>query len=357
MTAYFDRLNYSLGDEDSRLEYAVAEATGARSFLCVAGSGARAAPFLALEPELLTCVDVSKRQLAMAQVRLRALTRLGHDDFCCLMGYRPSSASVRADLLARIAEDPNRVLLDLGLRAGAVPQLAYVGRFERTLRSFSSVIRKVLPERIGELVGVEPGEPGYDELVRAAFPKTRWNALVWLLGNASLLNAVLYRGAFPAKQTADSHYVEYSSVMARILERVGTKRSLFMQMLLFGRLEAPSDCLMEADPSLFGRMAGGASGCRIEFEQADLGGAGASQAYDFVSASDVLSFATPEAAPGMLDAMAARCRIGGTIVLRAHLRVPPPPPGGFRDVTQEFSELVRDEGTQLWNVAVYRRAA
>lgn len=355
MTAYFDRLNYSLGDEDSRLEYAVAEAFGAKRILCVAGSGTRATPFLALSPELLTCVDVSERQLAMARVRLRALERLGHDDFCVLMGYRESSSASRTNLLARIVDDPDAELQGLGLKAGQVPPLAYVGRFERTLRSFSTIIRKVLPQRIDELVNFEPGLPDYDDLLRTAVPRRRWNALVWTLGNARLLNAVLYGGAFPAKQTVNSYYAEYSSAMERIFERVGPRRSSLMQMLLFGRLKDPSACLLEADASCFNRMTRGASGCRIEFAHADLAEAATSASYDLVSASDVLSFTRPEATWEMLAAIASGCRIGGVIVLRAHLRLPPPPPAGFVDVSENFREPIRDEGTQLWNVAVYRR--
>src|SRR5688572_29069221 len=76
----FSGLNYSLGNEDCRVETRLlAPNTG--HVVCVAIGGSQLVPFLSRRPKAVTFVDISKDQLLFAELRLKLLQMLSFDEF------------------------------------------------------------------------------------------------------------------------------------------------------------------------------------------------------------------------------------------------------------------------------------
>ena len=83
---YFDDLNYTLGNEDSSLEYNLLP-KDTKHVLAIAGSGSRILPLLAKHPKKLTCIDTSSLQLYLTELRIETLRSLEYDKFLAFWGY------------------------------------------------------------------------------------------------------------------------------------------------------------------------------------------------------------------------------------------------------------------------------
>ena len=89
--SYFNKLNYTLANEDTRMELDMLE-PGVGHVLCVAGSGGRVLPLLAKGPKRMTCVDLSQPQLYLVELRIESCRALTHKEFLSFWGYPPSPA-------------------------------------------------------------------------------------------------------------------------------------------------------------------------------------------------------------------------------------------------------------------------
>ena len=111
MSEYFESLNYTLSNEDSRIEYALCS-ENLEAVFCIGGSGARVLPLVARNPRTLDVCDLSAEQLALVELRIQAARALTRDEFLFLLGYRgglPGDTNVGDDRLALF----NRVELSI----------------------------------------------------------------------------------------------------------------------------------------------------------------------------------------------------------------------------------------------------
>src|SRR3989338_1180287 len=83
---YFDSLNYTIGNEDTMLELEILPEEAQHVF-AVAGSGSRIIPLLVKNPRFITCIDSSKEQLSITELRIATLRELNYDDFLTFWGY------------------------------------------------------------------------------------------------------------------------------------------------------------------------------------------------------------------------------------------------------------------------------
>src|SRR3954464_1160170 len=100
---YFNTLNYTLANEDTSLELNVLP-KGVPHLMAVAGSGGRVLPLLAKFPKKVSCVDLSKEQLFLTELRLESLRVFSHREFLSFWGYPPCPAEPheRKSLFKRI---------------------------------------------------------------------------------------------------------------------------------------------------------------------------------------------------------------------------------------------------------------
>ncbi|MDB5820171.1 MAG: putative transferase [Rhizobacter sp.] len=354
MSGYFSQLNYSLGDEDSRLELSVMPA-GLPHAVTIAGSGGRVLPLLARSPRQLTCVDMSVAQLAMTSLRLACLERFDRDTYLRFMGYRPMSPAERESRFYDIslAEVERRVLKRVMTRESFGPVI-YTGRFERTLRRLS-VLNRVLVGPLGRAIFDAPTLAAQQAFFREQFPRRRFALVTRLLGNASVLNALLYRGAFPARNIEGSAAKFYDALFHRLLFDLPVRESFFLQLLFLGRIEFEEGMPAECEADIFEAAKAGLRNARVELVRGDLvRSLQGLRRVGFVSASDVPSFMPDPAAHAFLQSIRPTLSDGATVVTRGHLRVVSPRLEGFRDITSAHAESLTAERTQLWHVNIYR---
>ncbi|WP_277759977.1 DUF3419 family protein [Pseudomonas sp. A34-9] len=358
MADYFERLNYALGDEDTALEYAILP-EHARHVVAVAGCGGRVLPLLARHPARMTCVDISAPQLAFTRLRFALLGQTDHQSFMDFMGYRPDTSVTRRKSIFRHLDLPpldRRWLADLfHSRHWQAP--VYQGAFEQTL------------QRLAKVNGLFTGKAGrgifqFRDLAeqsayyRSHFPLRRWKAVVALLGNAAVLNSLLYRGAFPRNNLGISSREVYLELFHTLFTTQVVRESFFLQMLFFGELRYPQGFPLECDPQLFQQARKALRECELNVVQGDIFDCVATcRDIDFVSLSDVPSFLPAKVGIDVLQRLRPALSEDALTVIRGHLHVVRPHYEGFCDVSAEYQEAIAREKTQLWRVQVYRQTS
>lgn len=357
MHGYFSSLNYSIGDEDARFELGLLP-EGARQVIAVACSGGRVLPLLAKQPKRLVCVDVSPGQLAMTRLRLALLAGLERDDFLLFMGYREGMAAAQRQAVLADLDLPRadrRMLMGMFAAVGWQAPI-YAGRFEQMLRRLHKLVHAITGKagrRIFETGSMEQQRVYY----MTRFPQRRWKLAVALLGNAAVLNSLLYRGEFPRNNLGISSFQRYSQIFESLFTRIPAKDSFFLQMIFLGRLVHESGFPVECEGEVYDRAKRGLLGCDIEFVRSDLSDLVERRAdVDFVSASDVPSFMPDAPARAFLQRMRPGLAHGAMVVLRGHMRITQPDDAGFVEVTRQYDDAMAQERTQLWRMHVYRRS-
>ncbi|RON59875.1 DUF3419 family protein [Pseudomonas fluorescens] len=356
MADYFERLNYALGDEDAALEYAILPKR-AGHVVGVAGSGGRLLPLLARKPARMTCTDISAPQLAFTRLRFALLKQTDHESFMDFMGYRTGTLTTRRQAIFQHLDLPRadrRWLADL-FQARRWQAPIYMGAFEQTL------------QRLAKINGLFTGQAGraifqYSHLgeqtdyYRTRFPRKRWRAVIALLGNAAVLNSLLYKGAFPANNLGISTRDAYLQIFHALFTTQIVRKSFFLQMLFFGELRYPQGFPLECDPKIFKRACEAQQQCEMRVVQEDiLDCVSSHRNVDFVSLSDVPSFLPDVAGAAVLQRLRPSMAENALTVIRGHLHVIQPDCAGFCDVSGDHQAAIAREKTQLWRVQVYRR--
>ncbi|HEU4538288.1 MAG TPA: DUF3419 family protein [Polyangiaceae bacterium] len=356
--AYFDgQLNYSLGDEDTSVELA-ALPEGARHVVAIAGSGGRALPLLARGPARLTCVDVSGPQLALTELRFAALRALERDEYVAFLGYppRPMAPSERERCFRRLAFSAGaRDALARLFAANGWGPIAYLGRFERAMAQLAKVNGFVTGAAGARLF--DAADLGAQRAYLAAsFPQARFRAVVRLLGNAAVLNSLLYKGEFPKKNRPESAYAIYRDIFDRLFTRAPARASYFLQLVFFGRLRYPEGNPVECDPATYDRARRALGEAEVSFVAGDVLDVvrRAETPVDFLSLSDVPTFFQGPLETGFLQQLRPGLARGALVVSRGHLRLMSPALAGFEDVTSSYQEVIDRESTQLWKIQIYR---
>jgi S-adenosylmethionine-diacylglycerol 3-amino-3-carboxypropyl transferase len=358
MADYFERLNYALGDEDTALEYTILPEQ-ARHVLGVAGCGGRLLPLLARHPARLTCADISAPQLAFTRLRLALLEQTDRQSFMDFMGYRPETSVARRKSIFRLLDLPlldRRWLADLfHSRHWQAP--IYQGAFEQTLQRLAK-INGLFTGKAGRAIFQFRDLGEQSAYYQSRFPLKRWKAVIALLGNAAVLNSLLYRGAFPRNNLGISSREVYLDIFHTLFTTQVVRESFFLQMLFFGELRYPQGFPLECDPQVFQQAHKAQQQCRLTVVQGDIFDCASSCTdVDFVSFSDVPSFLPAEVGMDVLQRLRPALGEDALTVIRGHLHVVRPDSAGFCDVTAQFQDAIAREKTQLWRVQVYRQTS
>jgi S-adenosylmethionine-diacylglycerol 3-amino-3-carboxypropyl transferase len=358
MAEYFKRLNYALGDEDTALEYAILP-EHARHVVGVAGCGGRVLPLLARRPARMTCADISAPQLAFTRLRFALLAQTDHDSFMDFMGYRSGTSAIRRQSIFQQLDLPpsdRHWLADLfHSRHWQAP--VYMGAFEQTLQRLAK-INGLFTGKAGRAI-FQCGDLGEQAAYYSShFPLKRWKAVVALLGNAAVLNSLLYRGAFPRNNLGISSREVYLGIFHTLFTTQVVRESFFLQMLFFGELRYPQGLPLECDPQVFRQARKALQECDLSVVQGDIFDCVARcRDVDFVSLSDVTSFLPPADGSRVLQRIRPALSTHALTVIRGHLHVVRPDCKGFCDVTMQYQDALAREKTQLWRVQVYRQTS
>ena len=360
--SYFNKLNYTLANEDTALELGVLpERT--RHVVAIAGSGARVLPLFASGPEIVTCSDRSPAQLALTQLRVESVRALDQQDFLTFWGY-PTREGIRLRPEERQAifdslplSDEARAALRPHFEAAAWDSILYSGSWETAMASLARMVTRVMGKKARAFFECRtPAEAS--SFLAASFPHARWSLLVALLGNASVFNALLYKGRHPRKNVRETYYGYYRRSFDRLFRQAPARQNFFLQLIMLGRLEFTEGLPLEADPAIFDAMKAGIRAAEIRYVEGDVLDtlALARPAVGLVSLSDVGSYFDRRTESGFLQRLGPGLEPAGRVVCRYYFRIPENlDTAGFEDATGEFSDLIAAERTQVYRIHVWKR--
>lgn len=352
---YFSRLNYTLANEDTSFELALLPERVDHIF-SVTGSGGRVLPLLAKNPKQVTCVDLAVEQLYLAEMRFQSVLQLQHSEFLRFWGYptqfSPISAEDRRDIFQRLKLSANaRVFLEktfLELNWGS---LLYRGRWEQTFKKLSR-LNRLLTGKKGTRIFEAKSKQEQLEYWQSRFPMNAWKSVLFLSGNASVFNMLLYKGSFPKKNIPESMFHFYVNTFDHLFRNTLARENFFLQLSFFGKIIHPEGCPVECKADVFAKAKEALKNTQINYVHGDVIEQikQCEEPIDFLSFSDVPSYFSGERERTFLSDIRDRLRPGAKVIIRNYLHVPEGTDySGYRDITGDYEKEALAE-----KVGVYR---
>lgn len=351
---YFRNLTYSLGDEDANVELSLVDKEGA-CLLGIAGSGARMLPFLSKKPKVLCLIDVSMEQIELSKLRLKTLDRFSYEEYCEFWGYKYISPEKRKALFLSLNID-NSYLLKLFAK-NKWKEPIYYGKFEKSLLAISKVMKLLVGKKSLKIFDTKNLEEQV-AFYNTAFSKKKFNRVVFLLGNANFLNAILYKGSFPKKNIANSYYYNFKKVFNRIFTETYVRDSYFIQLVLLGKVHY-YQTIPEVNEKIFNLSKQNIKECNVMFINGDLGEQSEKikTKFDYISLSDVPSFLKEEKIDTLLKDMDLLVKDGSKIVYNGFLRQISflNEYATFSDETHQYKDAIKKDSTKLWKYTILEK--
>lgn len=360
---YFNQLNYSLGNEDTAIDVEIVRRLGSKNVFSVAGCGGRALPLLEYCHNL-TMVDFSSYQLALSRLRLELYRKVDWVDYCLFFEYPPFQGQDnryrRRDIFASLElQEADRSFFRAVFEELNWGSLLYAGSWERTFQKLSKALRVILGKNYDALFEFQK----LDEQVhffKNEFNKVRWNSLLFLLGNKSVFNALLYKGDFISKNEPESHFEYYKQSFEKLFTHSLARESFFAHLCFYGKIIHSDGNPIEAKKNNFSAVKEKACGTsEILFSQGDLVEILASDEhankYDFLSLSDVPSYFSGDTERQFLQKIKPSLNEKGVICLRNYLRTPEADYSGFEDITDQFKDLYGLEKVGVYRFQIFQK--
>lgn len=356
---YFESLNYTIGNEDTSLEFKILPENVNHVF-AVAGSGSRIIPLLAKSPHFITCVDLSEKQLSFAELKIATLRALDYEDFLAFWGYPPQfmlpskrrSIVNNLDIFSR-----TRKVISLFFEKSDWEHILYSGKWEKTFQRLSGINRKIVG---GKGLGIFNCQTikEQEEYLKTKFPRKAWSFAVFLLGNAIVFNALLYKGNFPKKNLSESLHSFYMKKFDLLFKQGPARENYFLQLLFFGELLFPEGLPLECNREIFLKAKTGLRKAQIKYILGDaiIEAEKSSPPIDFLSLSDIPSYLKPPQEQDFLQDIKINICPGGIVVNRYYLRTPENlDTDGYQNVTDNFKKAISKEKIQMYSFAIYQK--
>lgn len=356
---YFQNLNYTFGNEDTTLEYSILPKNSHHVF-SIAGAGSRVLPLFAKHPKNVTCVDISESQLYLTELRIESMRVLEHSKYLSFWGYPPFQISPeeREKMFQKIhLSDKARYFNKILLEKYNWESILYIGSWERTFAKLSKLIN-FLMGRYSNLFFKYTKEEDYQQFIKNDFPKKRLSFITSLLGNASIFNALLYKGKFPKKNTSGSMKEFYFNSFNDLLHKGPPRSNFFLQIIFFGKLLYEEGNPLECQESFYNQAQQGIKNAKIkylvgdcveELERSKL-------AVDFLSFSDISSFFPSELEKNYLQRISNSLSTNCIFVERRYLHIPKDvDEAGYKDITNNYMDIIKQEKTQMYDIKILKK--
>lgn len=361
--AYFDTLNYTLSNEDTRVEAALIGDRPKKVF-SICGSGARVLPLLAKNPEVLDCVDLSKEQLMLCELRLAAARALTNDEYLFFLGYRggiPSDSTGdddRRELFGRLDLTPEtRAFWNDRSAAWAPRGFIFLGRWESHFQKLGRIFRQ------GLRLDMRPIFEAHSISEQLELFDKHWRPLVFstflkVAASEYVFNKFLYKGHFSGaserrtESRAPSKFIEEE--FTRIFTTTLVRKNYFMQILFLGGILYEEGLPLEAQASTLSAVR--KSKTRVNYRQENLLDVLKGSSYDFISLSDTISYLPADAASGVLQCLGVETPPGATAVIRSFLRKPARiDSSGWTELTEKNEWARKLDTTAVYEFEIYRK--
>lgn len=366
--AYFENLNYTLSNEDTRVEHGLLR-EGAAAVMAIAGSGARVLPLLARNPARLDVVDLSREQLLLCELRIAAARRLSRPEFLYFLGYRggldsgepcgKDQGDDRYEIFRSLKlGEECREFWESTRERWAPRGFILLGKWENHFQKLGQIFRKGFRMSFLPIFEAHTLEE-QQELYRKHWRPWLVRNFLRVVASEYVFNRFLYKGHFsgtkgratesrPPWQFLDDEF-------RRIFTTTLVRKNYFMQVLFLGRIYFEEGLPLEAQPLTLERVK--AVSTEVAFHQADLVSAVGRAPYEFYSLSDTISYLPEETARGILTLLHSESPAGSVAVIRSFLRAPliEPVSGWSRDEEAERKAALLD-GTSVYQFHVFGRS-
>jgi len=359
---YFSDLNYSLGNEDTKVEYEMVRRLKPNTIISVCGSGSRTLPLLASSPQKMICVDLASQQLGLLRLRIEVLKKLSYDEFLKFWGYAPyANTSLNRNERKAMFEKLSLLASDWEyfyhlFTKNDWDTILYEGKWEKTFFIFSRFVYLMLKERRGELFECKTLLL-QKEYIKKKFPRWRWTFILFILGNRSMFNTLLYKGQFVKKNIPKGYLKFYIDAFNYLFNQILARENFFLQICFLGKIMFREANILEAERVCFDEMKSNLNQQSTEIieVQGDLIQTICSyEQVDFISMSDVPSYFSGEQEKNFLQTIKSSLLPGAILVLRNYLRVPECDQGGYEDVTDQYRDLIAQEKVQVYQFCILR---
>ena len=360
-TQYFSDLNYSLGNEDTNFEYQLCQQLRPKKIVSVAGSGGRALPLLSFGAESLIALDLSQQQLFLTSLREQTYRQFSYEEFLQFWGYPPCQDSThlkeRQELFFKLQLSPEvRSYFSSYFERLNWGSLLYQGKWEKTFATLSKIMKKIMGKEGSKILEFD-NLAKQQEYYHTKFSHWRWSLVLFLLGNKTVFNALLYKGSFIKKNVPESHYEYYKGAFDNLFSKQLAAESFFLQLCFYGKLRDVRSVPIEARRESFDKIKESlAAGCQVATVQQDiLSYLKEQKEVDFVSLSDVPSYFSGATEFNFLQDIRPSLNPGALVVVRSYLRIPSADSSGYSDESQHYQALAQQEKVQMYRIAVFKK--
>jgi S-adenosylmethionine-diacylglycerol 3-amino-3-carboxypropyl transferase len=355
---YFTGLNYTLGNEDTSVEIGIVNLVKPKKVFSICGSGGRCLPLVSSETEQLVLSDLSKEQLQLADLRHSTYKELEHDDFLKFWGYFPyrddDNCDFRKKIFYSLDLDPEtksffeKVFLELNFQS-----VLYLGKWERTFQILSNINKMLLGSDFDKMMRFDNL---HDQIsyYQSQFPLLKWKTVIFMLGNKSLFNALLYKGDFIEKNSKLTHFEYYFNAFHRLFTNDLAKNSFFLQLCFYGKIKSFEGVPVEASLDTFVNVK--KSIAAIDYINQDFVSylAQGKNKFDFLSLSDVPSYFKGDLERDYLQKIKPALNNNAIVVVRYYLRVSHADLTDYVDVSNDYRSLIDSERVQMYDIRVYK---
>lgn len=360
---YFSDLNYTLSNEDTRIEFDLLKESAGRVF-SIAGSGARCMPLIARNPEVLDVIDMSVSQNYLCELRLQAMRTLTYEEYLFFLGYRgalQSGADGGDDRLAlfqrlSLSNECRQYWEDR--RSGWGPRgFILLGRWESHFQKLGFLFRDVLQCDFTK-VFLAQSLSEQIELYEKHWPKVRWNAFIRLAASEYVFNKFLYKGHFSGRSDHKTEERPPSQFIMEEFDRIFrtqlVRKNYFMQILFLGRIVFEEGLPLEAHQATFEAVR--KSKTRVNYLLGNLLEYLPREKYDFISLSDTISYLDARDANQILQRLNAQNAAGTRVVIRSFMRAPTEVDvQGWRELTEQNARAQSLDGTGVYQFHIFEK--
>lgn len=254
MSNYFNFFNYSLANEDTRIEAQFVDQLQPKQVAAVCGSGARAFALLNSSVQDLYLVDTSQFQLDYARFKWDLIQKLNLEDYKKIMGYTVVTAEHRKQILnATQLTEESQIFIQQFKNQHLENGFIYLGRWERFILGLSRLIRWASGTNFSPLFESR-SEMEQKAVFQNIWPRKRLQFFISTLAHPRVLNIFLYKGQMVQQLNTKPFHQDLMDRFENFFETQTARQSFFMQLLFLGKMTHADGLPIEVQPEYFEKM-------------------------------------------------------------------------------------------------------
>lgn len=324
MSKYFEGLNYSLANEDTKIEFDLLN-QNVKSVFSVCGSGSRVIPLLAKNPEEMHIVDLSETQLKLFRLRHAAIKNLDYEQYLYLLGYIGVSShkASRKDLMTMLnlpSEDMDHWEQNQSFWENE--GFIYLGKWERHFMKLGKYFQTFT---LSNLTNLFTAKDFQDQQNMANIWKPwLFNLFSKIVMNEWVANKLLYKGSFAGGKDKKTTHISAADFVSNefndLFSNTFVRRNYFLTMIFRNRLTDPESFPIEAEKVIFEAVK--KSQTKIFYYKENLLELLKKRPYEFYSLSDTFSYMSDAEVGGFIAELPPEVPAGAVMVIRTFMRKP-----------------------------------